>query len=161
SALGILLTYPETAPDLRRTIVVTEPLATRQPPPTTPVIGVIGAGQFTTGVLLPALAKTSARRKAIASAGGVSAASAARKFDFQPASTDSPPLRDAPKITTFFITPRHNTHAHLVTEALQAGKHVFVEKPLALNQEELAAVGQALDQAPGRHLMVGFNRRFA
>ena len=161
SALGILLTYPETAPDLRHTIVVTEQLATRPPQPTTPVVGVIGAGQFTTGVLLPALAKTSAQRKAIASAGGASAAIAARKFGFQQASTDYHTLLDDPEITTLFITTRHNTHARLVIEALQAGKHVFVEKPLALNREELAAVGQALDQAPGRHLMVGFNRRFA
>ena len=139
SALGILLTYPETTPDLRRTIVVTEQLATRRPQPTTPVIGVIGAGQFTTGVLLPALAKTSAQRKAIVSAGGASAAIAARKFGFQQASTDYHTLLDDPEITTIFITTRHNTHARLVIEALQAGKHVFVEKPLALNREELAA----------------------
>src|SRR5262249_26222054 len=86
-SLGFLLPYPETTPALRRPIVMPDPPATRQPPPTTPVVGVIGAGQFTTGVLLPALAKTSAQRKAIASAGGLSAASAARKFGFPQAST--------------------------------------------------------------------------
>jgi threonine dehydrogenase-like Zn-dependent dehydrogenase len=161
AALGILLTYPETAPDLRRTIVVTKQLVMRHPQPTTPIVGVIGAGQFATGVLLPALAKTSAQRKAIASAGGASAAIAARKFAFQQASTDYHTLLDDAEINTVFITTRHNTHACLVIEALQAGKHVFVEKPLALNREELAAVSQALDQAPGRYPMVGFNRRFA
>lgn len=111
--------------------------------------------------ILPALAKTSAQRKAIASAGGASAAIAARQFGFQQASTDYHTLLDDSEITTIFIATRHDTHARLVIEALQAGKHVFVEKPLALNREELAAVGQALDQAPGRQLMVGFNRRFA
>jgi len=161
SALGILLTYPETAPDLRRSVVVTEKRATRPPQSTTPVVGIIGAGHFTTGVLLPALAKTSAQRKAIASAGGASAAIAARKFGFQEATSDYQSLLDDPEINTVFITTRHNVHARMVVEALQAGKHVFVEKPLALNREELAAIGQALTQPPGRHLTVGFNRRFA
>lgn len=162
TALGILLTYPEAHPELNRTIQVSSIKPYRPIVSISDLtVGVIGAGNFATGVLLPALSKTPVRLQSIASAGGTSAAIAARKFGFCEATTDYHSLLEIPQINTIVITTRHNTHARLVMEALQAGKHVFVEKPLALYREELVAVGQVLSQMPGLHLMVGFNRRFA
>jgi predicted dehydrogenase len=129
------------------------------------VAGVIGAGNFSSLVLLPALARTPARLKSIASAGGVSAAAAARRFGFARATTDYRAILDDPEINSVFITTRHNSHARMVVEALQAGKHVFVEKPLCLNRAELEAIKSAYQSAQKDSdpllLMVGFNRRFS
>ena len=121
----------------------------------------IGAGNFASLVLLPAMSKTPAVLKTIASSGGTSAALAARKFRFQEAASDYRTVLDDPAINTVFIATRHNTHAQLVIDALRAGKHVFVEKPLALNRDELSDIEQALAQAGDRQLLVGFNRRFS
>jgi predicted dehydrogenase/threonine dehydrogenase-like Zn-dependent dehydrogenase len=169
NALGILLTYPEAHPKLDHTIKVLNrksdqtraPTSGRHSLHTDLRLGVIGAGNFATGVLLPAVEKTPAKLQVIASTSGTSAAVAARKFGFEEATSDYHSLIENPQINAVVIATRHNTHARLAIEALQAGKHVFVEKPLALNQGELVAVRQALNQAPGLHLMVGFNRRFA
>jgi predicted dehydrogenase/threonine dehydrogenase-like Zn-dependent dehydrogenase len=161
-ALGIVLTYPETEPDLRRALPVA---AVAVPAGSsvggTAICGVLGAGNFASRVLLPALAKTEARLHTIASGGGTSAAIAARKFKFAQASSDTAALLQDETVNTLFILTRHNNHARLTAEALQAGKHVFVEKPLALNREQLALVEQAVTNAPDRQLLVGFNRRFA
>ncbi len=125
-------------------------------------VGVIGAGAFTKGVLLPALKKTPARLRAIASAGGLSAAHAAHKFGFERSTTDYQTILEDSQIDTVLITTRHHMHARLVVEALEAGKHVFVEKPLAIDREGLESVARAYrDRAEQQHLMVGFNRRFA
>lgn len=165
SALGILFTYPGLGPadSLVRTIQTA-------PAPVLPgstfrmVVGLIGAGSFASMVILPGLAKTSAVLKTIASAGGTSAALAARNFCFQQATSDYQTILNDPEINTVFIATQHNTHAKFVCEALRAGKHVFVEKPLALNRAELEKVKETLElQSPNdpRHLMVGFNRRFS
>lgn len=188
SLLGLLLTYPEQQDvSLRRTLTVNEAInlqpSTRNVQPGVPVIGMIGAGNFASMVLLPALSKTPAVLKTIASAGGTSAALAARKFGFQQATTDYQTILDDPEINTVFIATRHNLHARIVCEALRAGKHVFVEKPLALNRAQLQEVKGAYQYArrpPGASgsdggtenlqpatfnfqpaLMVGFNRRFS
>lgn len=101
----------------------------------------------------------------VASRGGVTAAHAARKFGFAQATTDAERILHDQEINTVVIATRHDTHAELVCRALKAGKHVFVEKPLAINAAQLADVVSAYDQAqaafPGLKLMVGFNRRFA
>jgi len=171
--LGLLLTYPETAPDLRHTIAVGEKNvgrkdeararrdATRNTQHATPVVGVIGAGNFASLVLLPALSKTPARLKTVASANDTSGAIAARKFGFQQATTDYHTILTDPEISAVFIATRHDTHTRMVVEALQAGKHVFVEKPLALTRAELAEVRAAHQESADLHLMVGFNRRFS
>jgi predicted dehydrogenase len=95
----------------------------------------------------------------------VSALHAARKYGFQEATTDAASLVADPRIDTAVICTRHDTHAALVCEALRAGKHVFVEKPLAITRDQLAEVVKtyaAANEAEGpRILMVGFNRRFA
>jgi predicted dehydrogenase/threonine dehydrogenase-like Zn-dependent dehydrogenase len=160
SVLGVLLTYPDAEVDLGHTVQFA-PSGRSSPKVGQVVVGMIGAGSFASLVLLPALGKTPAFLKAIASATGVSAAHSARKFSVLQATSDYRTILDDSNINTVFIATRHHTHARMVVEALQAGKHVFVEKPLALNRQELAAVREALEQAKGCQLMVGFNRRFS
>ena len=141
------------------------------------VLGIIGAGNFTASTILPQLAKTSAKLQAIASSGGLSATTLARKFSIAKATTDYKTILNDKDIDTVLITTRHNAHASLVLEALKANKHVFVEKPLALNNEELDAIislysslgtqhsALSTQHFPSQHsalsVMVGFNRRFA
>jgi predicted dehydrogenase/threonine dehydrogenase-like Zn-dependent dehydrogenase len=160
-ALGILLTYPEQEPDLRRTVPVTDRPAAPSIAVGSVVTGVIGAGNFAVRTLLPALAKTEAALHTIASGGGTSTAIAARKFNFTQATSDTETLLHDEAINTLFVLTRHNSHARLTAAALQTGKHVFVEKPLALNRAELAQVEEAVKAKPDRQLLVGFNRRFA
>ena len=140
--------------------------------PSTPVVGLIGAGNFTGQVLLPALQKTAVRLKSIASSGGVSGTHLGKKFGFEETTTDVEGIFNDPEINTIFVTTRHNTHARYVIEALKAGKHVFVEKPLCLTLEDLAQVKDTYNSLITNNnsqitsnsvplLMVGFNRRFA
>jgi predicted dehydrogenase/threonine dehydrogenase-like Zn-dependent dehydrogenase len=130
-----------------------------------PVLGVIGAGGFASKVLLPAFRAAQCRFHTVASRGGVSAVQAARKFSFAEATTDLDCVFDSPEIDTIVIATRHDSHAELTCRALAAGKHIFVEKPLALNDSQLERIVAAYDEAqrgPTRpKLMVGFNRRFA
>jgi predicted dehydrogenase len=112
-------------------------------------------------VLLPALSKTGAKLKAVAGGNDTTAAIAAHKFGIPEATSDYRTILEDPETNTVFVVTRHNLHARMVIEALQAGKHVYVEKPLALNRRELADVRDAFERAKDRHLMVGFNRRFS
>ena len=162
-ALGILIEYPRqslgtTLPAPQR--VVTLPPAT---PPTVPqvVVGVIGAGNFTGQVLLPALAKTGARLKMIASATGVTSTHLGQKFGFEQSTTEAERIFADPEINTVIITTRHNSHARYVLQGLKAGKRVYVEKPLCLTVEELEGITTVYDATPGAFVAVGFNRRFA
>jgi predicted dehydrogenase/threonine dehydrogenase-like Zn-dependent dehydrogenase len=159
--LGVLLAYPETGVDQNRTVTARRMV---QPVPSAaqnPVVGVIGAGNFASMVLIPALKKTPAVLKTIASGNDTTAAVAARRFGFQRATSDYQAILDDPEINTVFIATRHDLHARLVVGALQAGKHVFVEKPLALNRDELKSIQEAWLGTQGQQLMVGFNRRFS
>ncbi len=133
--------------------------------PTKPVIGLIGAGNYTGQILLPALAGTGARLKTIASGKGVSGTHNGKKFGFEFSTTDVKSIFDDSEINCVFITTRHDTHARFALEALEAGKHVFVEKPLCLTEAELNEILSVYSSLVTRHpsllLMVGFNRRFA
>ena len=125
------------------------------------VVGVIGAGNFSKMTLMPALSKTAARIAYVADLDGAAAQHLARKFGAEQATTDYKQVLEDPAVNALLIPVRHDLHARLVIEALQAGKHAFVEKPLALTVEQ---VGQVLAQAgdrPDRQIMVGFNRRFS
>lgn len=161
SLLGVLLTYPETGVDLRCAILSQPGYQAPGSVAKKPVVGLIGAGNFASMVLIPALKKTTAVLKTIASGNDITGAVAARRFGFLQTTSDYRIILDDADINTVFIATRHNLHASLVVEALGAGKHVFVEKPLALNREELESIQQARNQAAGQQLMVGFNRRFA
>ena len=124
-------------------------------------VGVIGAGSFATNFLVPALAKIpAAYLKGITSAAGVNATDLARKYRFEYCASDPEELFQDADIHCIFILTRHNTHAPLAIQALEAGKDIFVEKPLAMNEAELARLVQVQQRTGGR-VMVGFNRRFA
>ena len=163
-SLGILLQYPEPTPvDLatRRTHTIALPASTAPGQADSPRLSVIGAGNYAGAVLIPAFRATGARLARIASAGGASSVHQGRKFGFAQATTDSAALLTDPDTDVVVVSTRHDTHADYVLRALAAGKHVFVEKPLALTQDELTRIEAAARAAPGRLLMVGFNRRFA
>ncbi|WP_417458935.1 bi-domain-containing oxidoreductase [Kordiimonas sp.] len=163
-ALGVVLTYGGSASDEKK--VTTLPLpGARQATGGAPVLAAIGAGNYAGRTLLPAFAKTAARLKTIASAGGVSGSHYGKKLGFEQSSTDTEAIFAAPDVDAIIIGTQHNSHAHFVLEALKAGKSTFVEKPLALTADELNAIEAAYrDAAATGHtplLMVGFNRRFA
>lgn len=124
-------------------------------------LGVLGAGNFAAGVLLPVLKRIQGIEPVgIASGTGLSAATAGRKFGFRYVAGSEKEILADPFINTVAILTRHAAHARQTIAALQAGKHVFCEKPLALTREELADIAAAL-QASTRLLAVGYNRRFA
>lgn len=126
-------------------------------------IGLIGAGNFAKSVLLPKLAVLEGvRLEAIATATGISARGTAEKHGIPKLFADAAALLEQAEINTVFITTRHNHHSQAVAQALAKGKHVFVEKPLCIREEELDAIRDAYSQAdPAPLLMVGFNRRFS
>lgn len=124
------------------------------------VIGIIGAGNFTKMTLLPALKGSGAKHKYIASKGGVSGTAMAQKYGFSHSTTIVDDVLKDDEVDLVLITTRHNLHAEMTIKSLEAGKHVFVEKPLALNSEELERVIDA-QQRSGKTVMVGFNRRFS
>jgi predicted dehydrogenase/threonine dehydrogenase-like Zn-dependent dehydrogenase len=124
------------------------------------VIGIIGAGNFTKMTMLPALKGTGAQYKYIASKGGVTGTAMAQKYGFSHSTTNVEDVLQDKEVDLILITTRHNLHASMTVKSLEAGKHVFVEKPLALNIDELNKVIEA-QQKSGKTLMVGFNRRFS
>ncbi|HUF30446.1 MAG TPA: Gfo/Idh/MocA family oxidoreductase, partial [Gemmatimonadaceae bacterium] len=158
-SLAVVLTYPEKhGPPAVAARTVTLRAGAAEAGRGT--VGVIGAGNFASRMLIPALAKAGAQLHTIASAGGVSAAVVGNAKGFRQATTDTRAMLDDAAIDTIVIATRHDSHADWTVRALEAGKHVFVEKPLALTEPELGRVRNALVRNPGV-LCVGFNRRFA
>ncbi len=124
------------------------------------LIGIIGAGNFTKMTMLPALKGTNANIKHIVSSGGLTSTALAKKYNISQSTTDYDIVLNDKDVSLIMITTRHNLHADMVIKALNKGKHVFVEKPLALNLKELNAIQKAYSISEGT-LMVGFNRRFS
>jgi predicted dehydrogenase len=129
-------------------------------------VAFVGAGAYASRVLGPAFRKGGARIKVAASAGGTSAGIFAGKHGVPVATSDNHVVFGNADVGTVVIATRHDSHADLVCQALAAGKHVFVEKPLAIALDELARVRQAYENALAKAaaplvLMVGFNRRFS
>lgn len=156
-ALGIVLTYPQQQPP-ERVVQVNEP---RSKVRGDLRISVIGAGGFASGVLVPALAKVEkVRLDTVVSERGLSARHLADKFGFRACSTDAKSVLEEGMNSAVIVATRHNLHAAQTILALRAGKHVFVEKPLALNENELQQI-LAEREKSGKLLMVGFNRRFS
>lgn len=129
-------------------------------------VGFVGAGAFARNVLLPEVRRRGDVRLAgVCTATGRSAQQAAERFGFALATTDPARVLDDPDTDAVFVATRHDSHAALAVAALRAGKHVFVEKPLCIREEDLAEVEAAQKEArrAGRDpfLMVGFNRRFS
>ena len=125
-------------------------------------LGIIGAGNFASATIIPALKKVNAPIKYIASAQGLTAKVLAKKAQAENATSDYRVMLDDPEINMVIITTRHNLHASMVMEALEAGKSGFVEKPLCLNEEELQNIENAYMKVSDKiTLTVGFNRRFS
>ena len=163
--LGILIQYsdPSTPLAASRRVVLRpsrEKTSGRQA-----VLGFIGAGNFTQSTLLPPLLKLGPRLRGLATVRPVSAQTIAKKYSFELCTTDVAELINDKEVNLVFITSRHDSHARYVAEALRAGKSVFVEKPLALNTDELESVLEAYAEAERAEttplLMVGYNRRFS
>jgi predicted dehydrogenase/threonine dehydrogenase-like Zn-dependent dehydrogenase len=159
SFLGVVLTYPEGEKKDETKVVF--PLSSFKGSDTVK-LGVLGAGLFANAVLLPAVKKAGdIALVGIASSGGLHAQHSGRKFGFQYAASSEEEIFNDPKINTVAILTRHDSHADLVVKALKAGKHVFVEKPLAINANQLSAISKQLKANSQSLLTVGFNRRFA
>ncbi len=165
-SLGIVLEYPEVGSNEEtdsRTVVLdgTRFLGVAAKP----VIGCIGAGNYGGRVLIPALAKAEAELHTIVTTNGANAVHYGKKFGFTKASTSTAELFAQKEINTLFIATRHDSHARLASEALRSGRHVYVEKPLALNREQLAEVETAYAESAAQGatpiILVGFNRRFS
>jgi len=129
------------------------------------VIGLIGAGNFTNMTVLPSLKGSGVHLKMIASSGGASGTQLAKKYGISQSTTYYKDILKDNDIDTVIITTRHGSHAKFVIESLNAGKNTFVEKPLALNQNELDQIIEAYNSqqqiANRQPLTVGFNRRFS
>lgn len=175
--LGVLLTYDQGehvelgvggAENIRETTMRSQSLTAqlRSRAVDTVRLGVLGAGNFATAVLLPALSDLPHLEKvSITSASGMSAQHAAKRFGFARTTSDENEVLHDEQVNTLAILTRHQLHARQVIAALRAGKHVFCEKPLALNEAELLEIEQALaetsEEGVAPMLMIGFNRRFA
>ncbi|MCE5278170.1 MAG: bi-domain-containing oxidoreductase [Planctomycetaceae bacterium] len=157
--LGVILKYPEAvdrAPALTLGWRDRDDRAVASP-----IVGVIGAGNFSKVTLVPALAKIGARVGYIADLNTAAATHLAGKFQANKAVSDYHLMLQDPAVQAVFVAVNHNLHARLVTEILRAGKHAFVEKPLAMTLEELSQIQSAAAAAPQCMVMTGFNRRFS
>lgn len=160
--LGLLLEYaPEASPSAEAGTVLSLP--SPRPIAGRPQIGLVGTGSFARSVLLPALKIAGAELRWVASEGGLSASRTAQEHSIPSATSDYREILKDPEVQALIITTPDALHAPLVIESLQAGKHVFVEKPLCQTREELREIREAYRtaSAAGLILMVGFNRRFA
>jgi predicted dehydrogenase/threonine dehydrogenase-like Zn-dependent dehydrogenase len=166
NAVGVLLEYPAPAEEDRpREIsrVVSSPApAARSGTSGRLAIGFIGAGNYASSMLLPNLAKQdNAYLSHVATTRSLSAVNAQRRFGFTTASTTAEAVLDDASLDAIFIVTRHHTHADMVCRALETGKAVFVEKPLALTESDLERVIDVIAKTGNDRLMVGFNRRFS
>jgi polar amino acid transport system substrate-binding protein len=123
-------------------------------------VGLIGAGNYARAMLLPHFKSAGAELQTIATASGVTARTVAEKFGFHFCVSGADEVLADDEVNLIVIATRHDTHAGLARRALERGRHVFVEKPLALNDDELESVIAAAAQAKGE-LIVGYNRRFS
>ena len=164
--LGVLLTYPQLASKKVKLQATFEPVKKDSLPITganTIRLGVLGAGNFANAVMLPALKKIpSIELISITSGSGNHAEFSAKKFGFKSTAASENEILQDPEVNTISILTRHHLHAEQVMRALQAGKHVFCEKPLATTPEQLSRIKDQLQSSENAPLlMVGFNRRFA
>jgi len=172
--IGVLITYPVAPENVhklskqQRVELKPSSQETLEPKEAAIGVGVIGAGLFATTTLLPVLKRTKGvQLHGVATSTGLTGRHAGRKFGFRYCTTEYRELLADSMVDLILVLTRHGSHAHFVAAALQAGKHVFVEKPLAINKEQLRTVVKAYKmalQASGTKkpiLFVGFNRRFS
>ena len=160
-SLGILLGYSgrqQSATTLMKRTVSLRPVDSA---PGQACVGFVGAGNYAGRMLMPAFKAGGATLHSVVTNGGVNGLHYGRKFGFAQVSTEFDALLADASVDTVVIATRHDSHAKLVLQALIAGKHVFVEKPLCLNLQDLAKIEAALAARQTQKLMIGFNRRFA
>ena len=173
-AIGVVLQYDQKSEvsisaDQRKILLTQKEKSTnnRRLKTDTVSVGLIGAGLFARGTLLPAMQKVKGiNLTGVATASGLSGQHIANRFEFKYCTTDYKELLADKDINIVFVLTRHNSHAKFVCEALKAGKAVYVEKPLCINEEELKEITSVYSSLITPHsslpfLMVGFNRRFA
>lgn len=165
--LGVLITYPDEPNLSRRTtldgVVLAQPEQIKpQPLQGNVTVGMLGAGNFANASLLPAIRSVAGvELRGIVSGSGLTARHTAAKFGFKYCASDEMELLNDEGINTIVVATRHNLHARQVAAALQSDKHVFCEKPLCLNKEELDKIIALHAEKSRLSIMVGFNRRFA
>jgi predicted dehydrogenase/threonine dehydrogenase-like Zn-dependent dehydrogenase len=161
SFLGVLLHYPASKRQVSRNKTISKKPKQQNQTTDRVRLGVIGAGNFANAVLLPAIKKTGDFELiGIASSGGLHAQNSARKFGFRYATSAAEEIINDSEINAVAILTQHDSHADLVIQSLISGKHVFVEKPLAINDKQLSAIERQLRKSETL-LTVGFNRRFS
>lgn len=166
-ALGVILEYDESKSVtslLERKVPLRKAQSISNPQKSNINAGVLGAGNYASRVLIPAMKKAGISLDTVVSSGGLSASHHGEENGFDYASSDKQSVLENSAINLVVIATRHDSHAELVCDALKAGKHVFVEKPLALSHEELdsvESVWNSLSDESNQQVMVGFNRRFA
>ncbi|WP_089106391.1 bi-domain-containing oxidoreductase [Streptomyces hyaluromycini] len=173
-AVAVLFRYPEQAAEAREgeaeSSSVAVPAVPRSGGTSAPAraakspvrLAFVGAGNYATSMLLPHLAqREGVELSTVVTTTALSAANAQRKFGFAEATTDLDAVLGDKSVDAVFVVTRHSSHAELTRKALLAGKTVFVEKPLALTEDELAGVLAAVEESGNDRLQVGFNRRFA
>ena len=159
SFLGVLLTYPERKMKEERKITFNVQRSTSNE---IVKLGVLGAGLYANATLLPVIKNNKDfELVGIASPGGLHAQHSGKKFGFQYATSSDDEIINNKNINTVAILTRHDSHADLVVKALKAGKHVFVEKPLAITSNQLSVISKQLKANSQSLLTVGFNRRFS
>jgi predicted dehydrogenase/threonine dehydrogenase-like Zn-dependent dehydrogenase len=157
--LGVVLHY-ESDHDPERRIPVAEKKAGASLGARSVRVGLIGAGNYARAMLLPHFKSAGAELQSIATASGVTARAVAEKFGFRYCVSGADEVLADEEVNLIVIATRHDTHAELARRALNSERHVFVEKPLALNDLELDSVIAAAAQSEGE-LIVGYNRRFS
>ncbi len=164
-ALGIVLNYPnQDQKALAKSTVKLNDQVIKAIDSTTPCVGFIGAGNYASRTLIPAFKEAGAVLDTLVTSGGISGVHHGNKNQFITASTETDDLWCNDKINTVSIVTRHDAHAQQVIDALNSGKNVFVEKPLALTLDELDEIDKSYHEANSSNavrLMVGFNRRYA
>lgn len=161
--LGVLLQYPQ--PE-ESAIAMPSRIELAPSSSTTDIrVGLVGAGNYANRTLTPLLKKANCELHTLVSQSGVNASLLAKKTGFRVAASDNSAVFDEAEVNTVFITTQHDSHAELAVQAIESGKHVWIEKPLALTEEGLERIHDAYrdavceERAP--KMTVGFNRRFA
>ena len=162
--VGIVIQY-DASRDFRRAMVPLKSGTTKKDP-ASPGIGFVGAGSYAQSQLLPSIPNDgTVTLKGVMTATGTSSRSVGERFGFEFCTSNPSDILENTEINTVFIATRHDSHADYVIKAINAGKNIFVEKPLCLKKEELAAIRTAYSRMAenGRAglLMVGYNRRFS
>lgn len=158
-SLGVVLNYENRTKNFEQRIIINNETSTI--PKKKPSIGIIGAGSYTSSTLLPNLHNLNCELHSIVSTNGIKANHLGRKYDFSEVLTDSDLVVNNGDIDALIVTTQHDTHADFVVKAINANKSIFIEKPLAINPEQLDNIIAVYNRSKKPIIMVGFNRRFA